>query len=725
MPAKLKSLNNIIKAPLIAWVILLLSLLATYFIWSSINKVVNENAKHQFELHSINLQEAIKNRLIIYEQVLNSAKGLFKASDNVSREEWRIFVENIKVEKHFPGIQGIGYAEVIPPNNLNEFIQAVRKEGFPDFRVHPEGEREIYTSIKFLEPFDWRNQRAFGYDMFSESNRRAAMEYARDSNLPSISKKITLLQENPENPEDVQAGFLLYLPLYEKGRSINSPVERKHALKGYVYSPFRMSDLMDAILLHENKQADLCVYDGEYISEDTLMYCSNVLTGKGVFKQADYSASKFHQNVDMSFGGNTWMFAIHSTPVFDDSVDKSPIIIAIAGVLVSFLLFTIASIVRGRILKEISSVLHKHELILESAGEGVYGIDTKGNCTFINKSALKMLQMEPEEIQGKNVHQLIHHSKPDGSAFPDEECPIYAAFKYKKVNQIDNEVFWRKDGQPIPVEYTSTPMLDIEDRVIGAVISFRDISQRLETESELAKQTEELKRSNEELSQFAYVASHDLQEPLRKIQAFGDRLVDKELNNLSENGKNYLDRMQNAAARMRSLINDLLSYSRVSTQGNDFECIALDEIVHSVIDDLETRISDTKAVVEFDKLPNVFADSLQMRQLFQNLIGNALKFNKPDTTPVIKIYTKHEDTKSAKDFCSIVIEDNGIGFEDEFKYKIFMPFQRLHGREVYEGTGMGLAICQKIIERHNGEMQADSVLGQGTKFTVVLPLCSP
>lgn len=233
----------------------------------------------------------------------------------------------------------------------------------------------------------------------------------------------------------------------------------------------------------------------------------------------------------------------------------------------------------------------------------------------------------------------------------------------------------------------------------------------------LEQQKEELARSNSELEQFAYTASHDLQEPLRKIQAFGDRLARKYGDALGEDGRMSLDRMQNASERMRGLIQDLLSFSRISSKGNPFVAVDLNETVAGVVADLEVRIAQSGGRVDTGSLPTIDADPLQMRQLLQNLIGNALKFAKPTTPPVVKVQALVRG-----DSVQLSVEDDGIGFDAQYAAKVFEVFQRLHGRGEYEGTGMGLAIVRKIAERHGGTAKAFSEAGKGATFVVTLPL---
>jgi len=233
----------------------------------------------------------------------------------------------------------------------------------------------------------------------------------------------------------------------------------------------------------------------------------------------------------------------------------------------------------------------------------------------------------------------------------------------------------------------------------------------------LRKFFEDIKKSNVELQQFAYIASHDLQEPLRKITVFGNRLKEKYHSFLDEQGKDYLERIQNASARMQTLINDLLNYSRITTKAKPFIMVDFSQMVNEVLSDLEIQIEKSGGSVELDHLPIINADPTQMRQLFQNLIVNALKFSKKGIPPVVKIYTLKETPKG---FCSIAVEDNGIGISKKDHEIIFGVFQRLHSRNEYEGSGIGLAVCKKIVERHGGTIMIESFPGEGTKFIVNL-----
>ncbi len=540
--------------------------------------------------------------------------------------------------------------------------------------------------------------------------------------------------------------------------------------------------------------------------------------------------------------------------------------------------------------ERIRRLMRQNQLILDSAGEGVYGLDPEGRTTFVNPAAARMLGWAVEELIGQPQHQVIHHSRADGSAYPAEQCPIYAAIREGVARTVRDEVFWRKDGSCFAVEYTSTPIVE-EGEIQGAVVVFRDSTERRLAEADTARRSRllmllqriteaaneaesveqvmrfaldricahtgwplghvyltdpesssrqlvptriwnsgadsryddfrsltevtefkvgrglpgrvtstrqpylladlsqdpdfaradgarraglvsafafpvtvgsgvtavmeffstaraepdvflleimgqvgrqlgeviqrkraetRLHQSNRDLEVFASVASHDLQEPLRKITAFGDRLEEVSGEALDDRGRLYLSRMTAAAGRMQVLIDDLLQYARVSSRGRPLERLDLDQLIRQVLSDLETRIEESGARVELEPLPRVEADPSQMGQLFQNLIANALKFRHPERTPEVRISGRMV-SDSTRPWCEITVADNGIGFDQQYGERIFEVFGRLHGRTAYPGTGMGLAICRKIVERHGGTIEARGESGEGARFLIRLP----
>jgi signal transduction histidine kinase len=271
--------------------------------------------------------------------------------------------------------------------------------------------------------------------------------------------------------------------------------------------------------------------------------------------------------------------------------------------------------------------------------------------------------------------------------------------------------------------------LDIQsdDEISLLAQAFDEMTGQLnEAEKERTEFIKQLAQSNRDLTEFAFIASHDLQEPLRKIQAFGDRLKARHGSVLNEEARDYLERMQNAANRMQTLIRDLLNYSRVTSRPEPFSRVPLTALAKEVVSDLSARIEQTGGRVEVGDLPVIQASPLQMRQLLQNLLSNALKFHGEKKPRITLSGTRiTAPTSPGKDsdepWVELRVEDNGVGFDEKYLDRIFIPFQRLHGRSQYEGTGMGLAICRKIVERHSGTITARSAPGRGTTFIILLP----
>lgn len=265
----------------------------------------------------------------------------------------------------------------------------------------------------------------------------------------------------------------------------------------------------------------------------------------------------------------------------------------------------------------------------------------------------------------------------------------------------------------------------------GLIVTYTDATEKNDAKEKLTQYADELKRSNQDLEQFAYVASHDLQEPLRKIRAFGDRLAARYEDKLDEVGVEYITRMQQASARMQKLIEDLLSFSRISSGHEQFTRIDVTSVVNEVVDDIEGQIIREKAKVGVRPIAEIDADRGQIRRLFQNLISNAIKFHKPGSSPVVEItgnvVSGAEVEKEfgfplqEKSYVRIVVKDNGIGFDEKYADKIFNIFQRLQGRAEFEGTGIGLAICRKIMTNHRGYIRAQSVINEGSEFILIFP----
>jgi PAS domain S-box-containing protein len=348
-----------------------------------------------------------------------------------------------------------------------------------------------------------------------------------------------------------------------------------------------------------------------------------------------------------------------------------------------------------------------------------------------NRASYELLRMPSGGNQSlsapendRPTHFRVYH---EGLELGPHELPLQvAAARGVEIHDFQEEIVFAEGGVR-HVLGNVTPLLDERGRPNGAIAAFIDITRLVEAEQAMQAYAAQLERSNRDLEDFAFIASHDLQEPLRKIQAFGDLLQTRFGPTLGEDGCDYVDRMQDAAGRMKRMIEDLLRYSRIETTAQPFQLVDLHQLAQSVIIDLEVSIQESGAQVQLQPLPDLEADPVQIRHMLLNLVGNALKFRRKGVAPQVKIYAERlpEAAGAGGEMLRLVVEDNGIGFDERYQERIFQPFQRLQGRSQYEGSGIGLALCRKIAERHGGSISARSRPGKGSTFTVTLPVVQP
>ena len=352
-------------------------------------------------------------------------------------------------------------------------------------------------------------------------------------------------------------------------------------------------------------------------------------------------------------------------------------------------------------LREAQRLGERLRATLESISDAFYTLDSAWHFTYVNPAAERLLQAQAGDLLGRDLW----------SAFPGSYTSEIGQ-RYRQALESDQASHFESFYEPLERWFE----LHVYPSEEGLAVYFQDISERRQTQQELQATLLELERSNQELQEFAFVASHDLQEPLRKIQAFSERLANH-APELDAEGRDYLQRMTSAAARMQALIIDLLNYSRVNSRGQPLQRQDLNQLLGEVLVDMETVLEQTQAKVEYPPLPAVLGDASQLRQVLQNLLSNALKFQAPGNPPLIRLSVEQQDSGG----WTLCIADNGIGFEEKYLDRIFTPFQRLHGREAYPGTGIGLAIVKKIVERHGARIDASSQVGQGSTFRISFP----
>lgn len=372
----------------------------------------------------------------------------------------------------------------------------------------------------------------------------------------------------------------------------------------------------------------------------------------------------------------------------------------------------------------LQSADYTYRLLLEEFGEGAVNVTEEGMIVYTNPAFSEMLHLPYEKVIGASIFDFVH---------ADSQVEFEELFKKSMTGKSKGEINLRV-RETVITTYASLTSLRPKLNTIGII--FTDFTEKKSTEkiikdyqSSLESKNKELLRNNEELTSFAYIASHDMQEPLRKIQIFSSRLLENDNDRISETGQDNLDRIIGAVKRMQNLIDDLLIYSRTNTVERKFEKINLGVVIAEVKEDMKEDMEEKHAVIETIEMCEVRVIHFQFRQLFYNLISNSLKFSTPDQAPHIKIKSElasgsslgYEKLSPQTLYCHISVSDNGIGFEPQYSERIFKVFTRLHGRAEYPGTGIGLSIVKKIVENHDGFIIASAEVGSGATFDIYIP----
>jgi hypothetical protein len=368
----------------------------------------------------------------------------------------------------------------------------------------------------------------------------------------------------------------------------------------------------------------------------------------------------------------------------------------------------------------LTSADRPYRVIVEDMGEGAATVSERGVLLYVNRRLASLIEREPRDLVGSDVAALVGDN--DRAAL-DEQLSVTAGHTRRAELSL-----LRRDGSRF-LAMTSATGLDI-DGVLVRCLVVSDLTERRRVEqqiadanariaahaAELERANTELARSNEDLAQFAYAASHDLAEPLRSISGFADLFRLRYRGQLDADADDYIDFITSGAVRMQQLINDLLSYSRVSTRAQPLEPVDLEEVMTDVLADLNTRLAETRAIVRVDPLPVVNADRTQFTKVFANLIRNAVTFVAPGTTPAVHVFAERDDMG-----WRFTVADNGIGIPTAHRQRVFGMFKRLHSRDAYPGTGVGLAIVQKVVQRHSSEIWIQDNPGGGSRFTFTIP----
>lgn len=697
----------------VAWGMLAFTLLVQLVVWQSLRTNEDRAARQQFQMLGEKVTEAIRKRLRDHEQILLGGAGLFDAVENVSREQWRTYVERLLLPDRYPGIQGVGFSQAIPQAERDAHVARIRAQGYPDYDIHPPGQRDLYTSIVFLEPFLRRNLAAFGYDMYSEPTRRRAMQRAAQLGETSITGKVTLLQETHGK---VQAGVLLYVPVYRPNAPLTTPEQRMQALIGFVYSPYRVEDLMRGILRAADLPLALHIYASPGEEPEHLLYASHEAPEPG--------SAGFSQLQQLDLYGQTWTLRMDSRPEFDERFHSNEALVFGLGLGLSLLVFFLTSslALRHSRAQALANEMTRHirqsrhdlrlseerlSLALKGSNDGLWDLDLEAGSMFASPRAWEMLGYRPNEL---TCDLKLWERLTVAEDLAQQKARL-AQTMLSNVDHFTTELrLQHKHGHVVPVLLRGHIQRDpqgMAQRISGTLM---DLTER--------KRVEQMKND------FVSTVSHELRTPLTSISGALGLIVGGALGAAPPAMQQMLEIAYRNSLRLGHLINDLLDMEKIAAGKMSFE---LRE--HSLGDLLEESLASNQALCEqhgvrctlehpADVL--VWVDGLRLQQVLGNFLSNAVKF-----TPEGGEIRLHSSLRGTK--VRISVTDQGPGIPEAFRSRVFEKFAQADASDSRQksGTGLGLAITKELIERMGGTVGFDCVPGQGTTFWCELPIQIP
>ncbi|NTV09924.1 MAG: diguanylate cyclase [Zoogloea sp.] len=455
----------------------LVSVVAMIVVWHELQERNNAKLVESLRSEGSEITVKINERFRGYRQVLRGARGLFAASHEVTREEWSSFAEGLDLPGDFPGIQGIGFALRLEPDELAAHVAAMRRQGFPHYRVWPQGQRRMYSAIVFLEPFDWRNQRAFGFDMYSDPARREAMERAWKTNSSALSARVTLVQEAGPAP---QAGVLLYLPVFRNGEPTETVAQRHAALQGWVYSPFRMNDLVEGALGRFSSRIRLRIHDVAANGQGELLYDSHPQLGS---EQLSRYSSTLRADQRLDIDGRTWLLDFEALPDFwlgrQERLEPFFVVVLVGLLLVSVTWFLATTRLRAHQLVRLSESLRRSEeqysTLLNLSREGIAATDQDFHITFANPRLGELLGYEARRLKGQPLEKFWQ--KLDAG----QRSAMLARLRHGFGERYEAELV-RSDGKRIVALVSDGPLTDGHGAFLGTIFTVSDITERKEAE---------------------------------------------------------------------------------------------------------------------------------------------------------------------------------------------------------------------------------------------------
>jgi PAS domain S-box-containing protein len=694
---------------------------------------------------------AIEDAIDEHRALLGSIAAFYFSSHQVDRNEFRAFTADAL--RRLPAVQALVWAPRVPAEARFAHESSVKAEGHTQYQIlelqrsgtrSPAEQRPVYFPALYVQP-ESRMTSLFGIDLGAEVEITRAMNEALDRGEPvSTSLRVSESGGRQERLYQVVA------PIYQNGAAHESAAERQRNLGGYIVLFVRPAALINAALVKVPA-----------VHTRTLRLQALDVSGtrQPIYVSANWREAQGQPGLEVrptiNFAGRNWRIVCQSAGGIVTRQTWQSYAVLISSLVLTFLAGGYLSSMWNRAAKveklveertaelarmnatltreiaareKISEALAQErylvDALMDTIPDHIYFKDDRSRFLRINKAMARLFKLKnPDEAVGNSDFDFFtaEHAQ---RAFDDEQQILRTG---EAVIGREEKETW-PDGSVTWVSSTKEALRDRTGRIVGTFGISRDITGRKQAEEALAGKAEELQRSNTELEQFAYVASHDLQEPLRMVASYTQLLGRRYKGKLDSEADEFISYAVEGATRMQVLINDLLAYSRVGTRGKPFAIADCNEVLARALANLKLAAEEAEAQITSDPLPQVEGDPTQLMQLFQNLVGNAIKFRSPERRAEIHIAVtprRSDHAERPRFEWLFAVRDNGIGIEEKYFDRIFIIFQRLHTREQYPGTGIGLAVCKKIVERHGGRIWVESLVGKGSTFCFTLPKIHP
>jgi len=724
---------------LLAALVFLASLVVTYMVADSAERATESELESTFHYRARDLETLLGRRLAVYEQVLRGGRGFLRGSVDLSRADFADYYGVLRLNERFPGIQALGIATIVPRAQLDAHVAAVRAEGFRDYDIRPGGERDPYTAITHIEPFNERNHRAFGYDMFSEPVRRAAMEAARDSGRAASTGRVVLVQEGPlAGHAAEQPGFLMYVPVYRAGLPQSTLLERRAAIIGWVYAPFRMTDLMQGLGGAHASELEVTIYDGRQPLPAALLYRSPAAL-KRQAAAGTAQRPRYSYTAQLDNAGHPWTLVIASSPALEKAAGRrTTLAIALTGIglglLLSLVIWLLAS-ERRRALQLASGMTQelrvsrdridadrqRIRLILQTAYDAFVGVGPDGRITDWNARACKLFGWHEEEVLGRDVIELLVPA-----ARRDHERTCLAQFAVDGACAMlegpTETVALDRHGHEIPVEIAITSLPTAHGYGVTAFV--RDIRPRKEAQQRLEDARAALLRSQklEAVGKLTGGVAHDFNNILHIISANVQLMLRND-----EGERKRLVGIMDGVERGKKLAAQLLAFAR--RQPLHPSVVDLAQLI-ARMDTLLHRAAGDAVAIRFALPPGLWyalVDPNQLENVLLNLVINARDAmgRQGEVTITLGNLTVAPGDALANtgirpgEFVTVAVSDTGSGMPPEVMERAFEPF--FTTKPEGEGTGLGLSMAHGFAKQSGGHIRIASVLGEGTTVTLYLP----